>query len=110
MNNEICFSKVIGQINNDLNKLIEKSLDKKEYNHSEARVWTNQIVQKALKFLSDFNSNFKYIVNCVIMQKSECSLSINRSVLWDADLDGEATINYENDEILCVLNIYGISI
>ena len=110
MNNEISFSSIIKVINKDVFSLLDQHLNKKEYNHTDARIWSNQIVQKILQYLSDFNGNFKYMVNCIITQKAECSLSIGRSVQWDSELDGELSLNWENDEILCVLTVYGISL
>ena len=110
MNNEISFLSFSRKISKDLNFLLEKHLSSKEYTHSEARIWNNQIVQKTLQFLSDNNSNFKYMVNCIIMQKAETSLSVSRSVLWDSELDGELALTWENEEMICVLTIYGMSL
>ena len=110
MNNEISFSLLTSTINKEISALIEMHLAGKDYNHAEARIWSNQIVQKTLQYLSDYNGNFKYMVNCVIMQKAECSLSISRSVQWDTELDGEISLTWENDEILCALTIYGVSL
>lgn len=111
MSDEISFNKLSNNtINKEIQKIIEKFLEKKEYNHSEARNWNNQIVQNSLKYLSDLNNNFKYVANCVLMQKSDFNLSVGRSVLWDSELDGEISVNWENDEILCILTIYGVSL
>ena len=51
MNNEISFLSFSRKISKDLNFLLEKHLSSKEYTHSEARIWNNQIVQKTLQFL-----------------------------------------------------------
>jgi len=110
MNNEISFPSLSRKVSKDISSLLEKQLSSKEYNHSETRILNNQIVQKTLQYLSDYNSNFKFMVNCIIMQKAECSLSISRSVLWDSELDGELALTWENEEIICVLTIYGISL
>ena len=44
------------------------------------------------------------------MQKAETSLSVSRSVLWDSELDGELALTWENEEMICVLTIYGMSL
>lgn len=110
MNNSMLFSQITGVIKKDILSLIVSELEKKEYNHSEARVWSNHIVQKTLQHLTDYNGNFKFMVNCIIMQKAECSLAVGRSVQWDTELDGELSLSWENEEILCVVTIYGISL
>ena len=49
------------------------------YEHNEAQNLTNRISDIILKWLTNNNKNFKFIVNCIIMQKAECGLNISSS-------------------------------
>jgi len=40
------------------------------------------ICDSILKYLTGLNKNFKFIVNCMIMQKADCGLSISGSCYW----------------------------
>ena len=60
-----------------------------------------------LKALTAVNRNFKFIVNCIIMQKADCGLNISGSCYWDNEVDGTVTVKYDNNSMVAVINVFG---
>ncbi len=60
--------------------------------------------------LLDFNKNFKYMVNCFMMQKTDCQFNVSASSYWDQDIDGSVSIPWENDQIVVILHLYAVGL
>jgi len=63
-----------------------------------------------LKWLTNNNKNFKFIVNCIIMQKAECGLNISGSCYWDNDTDGSLTVKHETDSMIAIANVFACAL
>lgn len=80
------------------------------YEHNEAQNLTNKISDQVLKWLTLQNKNFKFIVNCLLMQKAECGLNISGSCYWDNDTDGSITVKHESDSVVAIVNIFACAL
>lgn len=101
------FSQIKNHITKKADEIVSSKLSRAQYNINEAQSWTNIICDSILKELTNFNKNFKYIVNCLIMQKADCGLNISGSCYWDNEVDGSASIKWENNTLICIVNVYG---
>lgn len=90
--------------------MLKERLEKRSFNSSEAQTWSNLICESMLKYLTDTSADFKFMVNCMILQKKSdaaAGLSMSGSCYWESDLDGNLVVKYETASIICILNVYG---
>eukprot|EP00899_Mesostigma_viride_P019970 jgi/Mesvir1/27975/Mv20178-RA.1 len=79
----------------DVNNIIKESIDgillNASYDHIKVGQWTSNVVESCLKRLTALNKPFKYVVTCVIMQKTGAGLHTASSCYWDNTTDGSRT-------------------
>ena len=63
-----------------------------------------------LKAITSTNKNFKFITNCIIMQKADCGLNLSGSCFWDNDVDGTVTVKWDSSSLICVVNVFGCAL
>lgn len=107
---EVVFNNLKGQINEKVLEIIKERLERKSYNSNDAQTWTNLLCETVLKYLTDLNKNFKFIVNCMIMQKSDAGLNISGSCYWDNEVDGNLVVKFETTHLICIVNIFGCAL
>mmetsp|Transcript_32620 Transcript_32620/g.32333 ORF Transcript_32620/g.32333 Transcript_32620/m.32333 type:complete len:109 (-) Transcript_32620:30-356(-) len=103
------FTSFKDDINQKANKAIQNFLGSREYSQDEVQAWTAQLSEEIVKMLKDQNSNFKYCVSCVILQKGDAGMHMSSTCFWDSALDGSVAIKWENPSMYCIVNIYGIA-
>lgn len=89
---------------------IVNTLNQHQYNSKKVNEWTNSIVQNCLKELQALARPFKYIITCIIMQKTGAGLNTTASMFWDAAKDGHCKVPWQNATMHCVVTIYGLSV
>jgi len=85
-------------------------LNQNQYNSKKVNEWTNSIVQNCLKELQALGRPFKYIITCVIMQKTGAGLNTSASMFWDTTKDGHCKVPWQNGTMHCLVTIYGLSV
>ncbi|KAM9798196.1 dynein light chain Tctex-type 1 [Neosynchiropus ocellatus] len=80
------------------------------YHHSRVNLWSTSIVQQCLSQLSKLGKPFKYIVTCVIMQKTGAGLQTASSCFWDNTTDGSCAVRWENKSMYCIVTVFGLAI
>ena len=50
--------------------------------------WINEIIEKAMKSLSELKCPYKFIVTCMLVQKTDKALFSCLSVNWENSTDG----------------------
>eukprot|EP00919_Chromeraceae_sp_WS-2016_P001179 GHVR01003006.1.p1 GENE.GHVR01003006.1~~GHVR01003006.1.p1 ORF type:complete len:113 (+),score=5.39 GHVR01003006.1:1661-1999(+) len=108
--NETVFNNIRSFVQKEVNKVITDHLEKKNYNVNEAQVWTNQICDDVLKSITTVNKNFKFIANCIIMQKADCGLNLSGSCFWDNEVDGTVTVKWDSPSLICIVNVFGCAL
>ncbi|MCP4060196.1 MAG: dynein light chain Tctex-type family protein [Pseudoalteromonas sp.] len=68
------------------------------YQHGQVDQWTSLIVEGTLSALTKLNKPYKYIVTCVVMQKSGAGLHLASSCYWDNQTDG-STFNTHSSSL-----------
>ena len=89
---------------------IDTTLQNQTYNHNKVAQWTSNCVEQCLKRLTALNKPFKYIVTCIIMQKTGAGLHTASSCYWDNGSDGSCTYKWENKSMYCICTVFGLAI
>ena len=50
--------------------------------------------------------NFKYVINCLIVEAKGAGLSLSSSCFWNDESDGLEVVVWENKQMHCVATIY----
>ena len=122
-----------------IKEAIETVLMPCTYNHTKVPQWTNNVIEGCMKKLKDLNKPFKYVVTCVVMQKSGAGLHTATSCFWDNTTDGSrrrielrptaspkatarrrvspvprvagsATLRWENKSMYCIVTVFALSL
>ena len=88
---------------------IHNSLNENQYNSKKINEWSNNIVTSCLKELQALARPFKYIITCVIMQKTGAGVNSSTSMHWDASKDGLCKVPWQNATMHCIVTVYGLS-
>ncbi|XP_003386291.1 PREDICTED: dynein light chain Tctex-type 1-like [Amphimedon queenslandica] len=89
---------------------VENVLGTVTYQHNKVNQWTSNVVEQCLNQLTKLAKPFKYIVNCVVMQKTGAGLHTAMSCYWDNNTDGSCTIKWENKSMYCIVTVFGLAI
>ncbi|ORZ08597.1 Tctex-1 family-domain-containing protein [Absidia repens] len=73
-----------------IKETVENAIQDADYLHSKVPAWNSTIVETCLKKLRAANTNYKFIVTCVIMQKNGAGFYAGSSVYWDNAHDVQA--------------------
>jgi hypothetical protein len=64
-----------------------------------------------IKRLAEQNSQMKYSVTCIIMQKAAGGVHMNTQCYWEVNKDWSLTVEWKRNSTMNVfLNIYGITL
>mmetsp|Transcript_34009 Transcript_34009/g.58156 ORF Transcript_34009/g.58156 Transcript_34009/m.58156 type:complete len:115 (-) Transcript_34009:67-411(-) len=91
-------------------EVIDKNLHYETYDQGKVPVLAQNILTSTIERLRDSNPNYKYIVNCVLLQKGQTAAGLHTqsSCLWDTTTDGSYTLRWENRHLHCVVTVFGV--
>lgn len=89
---------------------IHNVLNDNSYNSKKVVEWTNGIITHCLKELQALTRPFKYVITCIITQKTGAGLITSTSTFWDAKKDGYCKVPWQNHTMHCIVTIYGVSL
>ncbi|KAK7069952.1 Dynein light chain Tctex-type [Halocaridina rubra] len=101
---------VVDEVSTIIKESIETVIGGNAYTNVKVSNWTSQVVENVLGNLSKLNKAFKYIVTCVIMQKTGAGLHTASSCYWDNTTDGSCTVRWENKTMFCIVSVFGLAI
>ncbi|CAE7364755.1 Dynlt1 [Symbiodinium pilosum] len=93
------------QVNEIVKNAITKTLGGSQYSKERVTSWTNQIIDECLKELAKLNKPFKYVVTCIIMQKSGAPLHTALTLHWDTKTDGTSCVQVGTDTMDCITTV-----
>lgn len=115
--NQTIFNNLKEYVYKQSSKIIEDILGKSSYDPIYAKDLIDRICEqvtfsfiKVVTKLANTNKNFKYITNCILLPKGGEGLDMGGLCSWDAEMDGTVTVKWDNEGIICVLNVYGIAV
>ena len=98
------------EVKQHVNQAIESTLSTAVYTHSNVPQWTSDVVEGAMKKLTQLQKPFKYIVTCIIMQKNGAGMHTASSCFWDNQTDGSCTTRWDGKTMYCVVTVFGLGI
>lgn len=93
-----------------IKEIVETTIGDAEYSHSKVPAWNNTIIEAVLKKLKENNKNYKYVVTCVLLQRTGAGFYAGSSVIWDKNNDDSAAYRHETKSMYAIVNAYGLSI
>ena len=84
-------------------------LGSRNYDENYAQDWSNTISDEIIKCLHQQQRGFKFICCTTIFQKGDSSLHFSSTCLWNPTGDGSVVVKYENPQMNCFVNLYGIA-
>ncbi|VDP30968.1 unnamed protein product, partial [Echinostoma caproni] len=85
---------VTDEVKNIVKDSIESTVGTSTYSHTKVQQWTSSVIEQCLNHLTKLGKPFKYVVTCVIMQKSGAGLHTASSCYWDSATDGEFLLEF----------------
>eukprot|EP01039_Chlorochromonas_danica_P004786 gene4786-5246_t len=85
-------------------------LESKKYVQAKTTEWSDAIGNKIIEKLRLIAPHFKLIVSCCIIQKVGAGLHSEVCSYWDPRTDGVVVAKYENDSVICICTVVGVSI
>ncbi len=110
MESKTVFADIKDVVAREVGDAVDAHLKQKYYNATDVQGWTNAITSEILLKLKEASPNFKYIVTCTIMQKSDGGVHVETSCYWNASTDGNCAMKWENETMYCVINVFAVAI
>jgi dynein light chain Tctex-type 1 len=98
------------KITEEINTLMKQKLLTEKWLPKKVDGWTKDLIESTLKMLSEMKKPFKFVVTCVIMQKTGGGLSGAYCSRWDALRDGAAFVEYDNEHLQCVISLFWVKL
>ena len=54
--------------------------------------------------LSKLQKTYKYVVTCILLEKTGSGLTLTSSCYWDSSMDGSCTVRWENKTMYCIVS------
>ncbi len=101
------FNKKKQQVSDIVKEVLDKALKDKQYAAKDGPGWAHQISEEVVRRLPEVSKEFKYSVTCIILNKSEGGLHMSSSCYWNATTDGNHVEKWENDNMYCIVSVFG---
>ena len=89
------------------------------YDEKQVPNWINEVNEAVLEKLITAQKPFKYLVNCMIMQRKGANVVASNSMYWDTGLDSASTVIWPREKankaeqskntIQCLVSIYAMT-
>ena len=76
------------EINQILQTVVETTLETAEWDEKKVPGWINDICDKTMKQLIEMKYPYKFVVTCMLIQKTDKPLLSTFSVSWENNMDG----------------------
>ncbi|XP_056284736.1 dynein light chain Tctex-type 1 [Pseudoliparis swirei] len=101
---------LVEEVSKIIKESVEAAIGVNTYQHNRVNHWTTSVVEQCLSQLSKLGKPFKYIVTCIIMQKTGAGLQTTSACFWDNSTDGSCAVRWENNSMYCIVSIFGLAI
>eukprot|EP01027_Heterolobosea_sp_BB2_P015306 GEZU01021913.1.p1 GENE.GEZU01021913.1~~GEZU01021913.1.p1 ORF type:complete len:116 (+),score=18.15 GEZU01021913.1:107-454(+) len=89
---------------------VKQTLSNVSYNVKKIDQWTSNIIEEILKRLAELKKPFKYVVTCIVQQRTGAGLHSAFSANWDISGDGVCSDTWSNDSMHCVTTVFAVGI
>ena len=92
-----------------IERVVMKTLEDQEYDHHQAKIWAESIVQNVRDQTKQLSiPSYKIVVQCVIGQVKGQGVRIASKCLWDVENDNYSSFTYSNHSLFCTGIVFGI--
>eukprot|EP01013_Petalomonas_cantuscygni_P010385 TRINITY_DN23462_c0_g1_i1.p1 TRINITY_DN23462_c0_g1~~TRINITY_DN23462_c0_g1_i1.p1 ORF type:complete len:118 (-),score=10.20 TRINITY_DN23462_c0_g1_i1:169-522(-) len=93
-----------------IDEQVKAVLGSATWNPRKVDQWTSQIMEQCLKRLAELKKPFKFIITCVIMQRTGAGLHSAFTAHWDNSSDAICSLPYESETLHCVTTVFGLKL
>ncbi|CBH17300.1 dynein light chain Tctex-type, putative [Trypanosoma equiperdum] len=97
-------------IQEEVATLLRMKFGQEVWNPRKVDSWVDDVVDSVLKNLTDLKKPFKFVVSCVIMQRTGAAISTGFISLWDNTFDGVVHVPYENETLHCFVTVFFVKL
>lgn len=101
---------VAEDVSNIIKECLDNTLQSQQYDADMVPQWTNECLESCIRRLTTLSKPFKYIVTCLILQKTGAGLHTAASCFWDSSTDGSRTVRWENKSMYCICSVFGLAL
>lgn len=93
-------------------EVLEKHLEKTVYDDRKVPQLINAICEDAVKRLTALGNPYKYIVQCLVVQRTGAGVHMASSCFWDTTTDASVSVSMENESktMCCIAAVYGAAL
>ena len=91
----------------EIGKIVQRVVKDADYQQDKITDWVNKICDMSLNALKKLSGNFKYMVNCIIAEKSEIDI---QSSCFYSPFDANCLITWENQNLTVVVNLFAVAL
>lgn len=109
---EVSFHPFVSFIKKDdackqITKIVQRVIKDSAYQQDKTSEWINKICDHCLSALQKLSGNFKYIVNCIVAEKS--SLDVQNACHY-TPFDANCLITWENQSLSVIINFFALAL
>ncbi|XP_050515181.1 dynein light chain Tctex-type 1-like [Diabrotica virgifera virgifera] len=101
---------VVEDVSEIIRDTIQDVLNEATYVSEKVNQWSASVTEQCLSTLSKTRKMFKYVITCSIMQRTGAGLHTASACYWDSVTDGTCTVRWENNDIYCVVTVFGLAV
>lgn len=109
-NDILNFSQIEEECRHIIKDNVTKFLSDKSFNVSDSEFMINYLTGNILKEIKKISDNFKFIVSIVLMHNDECGFTQNIGMIYDTETDGTIVERYTFRNIVCITNLFCLSL
>ena len=98
------------EVSNIIKESVDTVLQSEQYSADRMGQWTNNCMEGCMKRLTALAKPYKYVVTCLIMQKTGAGMHTSASCFWDNATDGSRTVRWENKTMYCITSVFGLAL
>ena len=84
------------------------TLENRHFQEKKLKEWMSEVTERTLSELARLAKPFKYVVTCLITQKSGAGLHMSNAFRWHPSTDGTCTVKWENESMYCAVIVDGL--
>lgn len=97
-------------IENIVKLAIHSILNENSFHSLKVNEWTNGIITQCLTKLKSLSKPYKYVITCIITEKTGAGLNTSTTFFWDNKNDEYCKVPWQNETIHCIVTVFAVSL
>ena len=97
------------KLSDEVTGLMKQKLQAEKWQPRKVDQWQKDLIESTLKVLAEMKKMYKYVVTCVIMQRTGAGLTMAYSTNWDVN-DGVFSFDFDNEHLQCAISVTWVKI